>query len=335
MKIGPGKNRRGLSRNQGARPGSAGAHEAEAAPALGLAHPARLRYSDGRFRLPSDQAAAGQDIPRRPSSKSGPVAKKRMPPASSVPPGRDHHRRHRLQPEAVESIYAVGRPLTAAVLPDADLTGESARLAAACGLEVMLHLPLESNGNKTDPAGSGPAIREGKLRGEIRAEIDRCLARVRGAPRPQQSRGLGDDGKGGVDAPDSRDPQGAGTLFHRQPISDRGHRHPCGSRPDRSPPPPAGFFSTRNAAMRLAAGLRELFRSAKENGRAVAICHPKRVARRPGPSRRLGRILRRPPRFRLRGRRTRTRSRRQVSEADPGHDQKRAVFGLEGFPSTS
>jgi len=178
--------------------------------------------------------------------------------------------------EAVESAYAVGLPLTVAILPDADLTEESARLAAACGLEIMLHLPLESNGDKRGPEAGGPAIREGLSRGEIRAEIARCLARVPGARGLNNHEGSAATEKTELMRPileilkerglyfiDSRTT--AGTIARRE----------------------AARMGVRTAARRvfldaeagetaLAAGLRELFLRAKENGRAVAICHPKR-----------------------------------------------------------
>ena len=214
--------------------------------------------------------------PAGPPSKSGPVAKKRMPPASSVPLAAIIIDDIGYSLEAVESIYAVGRPLTVAVLPDADLTEESARLAAACGLEVMLHLPLESNGNKTDPAGSGPAIREGKSRGEIRAEIDRCLARVPGARGLNNHEGSATTEKAELMRPILEILKERGLYF----IDSRTTAATVALRE-------AGRIGVRAAARRVfldtergdeafAAGLRELFRSAKENGRAVAICHPKR-----------------------------------------------------------
>ena len=46
--------------------------------------------------------------------------------------------------EIVRALSALGKPLTVAVLPSCPHTGDAARAAAASGLEVMLHLPLEA-----------------------------------------------------------------------------------------------------------------------------------------------------------------------------------------------
>jgi polysaccharide deacetylase 2 family uncharacterized protein YibQ len=49
-------------------------------------------------------------------------------------------------PEAVDALCRFGVPVTASVLPFTPAGGEALAKAEACGLEVMLHLPLESLG---------------------------------------------------------------------------------------------------------------------------------------------------------------------------------------------
>lgn len=46
--------------------------------------------------------------------------------------------------EIVRALSALGKPLTVAVLPSCPHTADAARAAAASGMEVMLHLPLEA-----------------------------------------------------------------------------------------------------------------------------------------------------------------------------------------------
>ncbi|MBM3310582.1 MAG: divergent polysaccharide deacetylase family protein [Candidatus Aminicenantes bacterium] len=49
-------------------------------------------------------------------------------------------------PEAVDALCRLGVPITASILPFTPASGEVVAKAEACGLETMLHLPLESLG---------------------------------------------------------------------------------------------------------------------------------------------------------------------------------------------
>jgi polysaccharide deacetylase 2 family uncharacterized protein YibQ len=84
--------------------------------------------------------------------------------------------------EGVDELCRLGKPVTAAVLPLSPAAAETARRARACGLEVILHLPLESvNGNTYEPAGSGDGfILAGMPEDAVRTMIDGLLARVPG-----------------------------------------------------------------------------------------------------------------------------------------------------------
>jgi hypothetical protein len=81
--------------------------------------------------------------------------------------------------DIVRSLIALDRPLTAAVLPYAPYTRETAELARQGGLEVMLHLPLESL-ERRSPAGGLPAgmIRSGMDALDIKKDVEACLAQV-------------------------------------------------------------------------------------------------------------------------------------------------------------
>ncbi len=60
--------------------------------------------------------------------------------------------------EPVERLLAAGIPLTFSVLPDQSHTKELAAHIAAAGQEVMLHLPMEPENEKTNDPGSGALL---------------------------------------------------------------------------------------------------------------------------------------------------------------------------------
>lgn len=82
--------------------------------------------------------------------------------------------------EAVAEICKLGRPVTIAVLPLSPLAKETARRARACGLEVILHLPLESVNNYEGVNGGDGFIRSGMSEVQVRTTIDSLLSYVPG-----------------------------------------------------------------------------------------------------------------------------------------------------------
>lgn len=80
--------------------------------------------------------------------------------------------------EVARALCALGRPVTAAILPYAPKTREAAGLAAGCGVEVMLHLPLEALVPRENSAGR---IGSGMSANEVRARVAACLDQVPGA----------------------------------------------------------------------------------------------------------------------------------------------------------
>jgi uncharacterized protein len=74
-------------------------------------------------------------------------------------------------------LCGLGRPVTAAILPFAPQTRDTASLAAGCGLEIMLHLPLESLVPKEESAGR---ISSGMSAAEVRARVLECIDQVPG-----------------------------------------------------------------------------------------------------------------------------------------------------------
>jgi len=178
--------------------------------------------------------------------------------------------------EAVENAYAVGRPLTVAVLPYANLTEESARLAAACGLEIMLHLPLESNGENAGTKVIEGTIPAGATDEDVRTGVVKCLARVPNARGVNNHAGSATTEKAKSMRPILEVLKERGLYFidsrttsasvARQEAAKMGVRAAARQ----------VFIDAESGENAVAEKLRELFRLAKENGRAVGICHPKR-----------------------------------------------------------
>jgi hypothetical protein len=79
--------------------------------------------------------------------------------------------------ETARELCALGRPVTAAILPFASKTAETAALAAGCGVEIMLHLPLEALVPKETAAGR---ISSGMSEAEVRAKVNECIDQVPG-----------------------------------------------------------------------------------------------------------------------------------------------------------
>jgi polysaccharide deacetylase 2 family uncharacterized protein YibQ len=94
--------------------------------------------------------------------------------------------------DAIRVLCEMGRPVTAAILPFASHSKESAEMAAGCGLETMLHLPLESI---TPTEHSAGRISSGMSAEEVEARVLECLGEVpgcRGVNNHEGSRTTGD-----------------------------------------------------------------------------------------------------------------------------------------------
>ncbi len=95
--------------------------------------------------------------------------------------------------EDVEEIIAIGRPVTVAVLPGLAHSSEVARRVTAAGLEVLLHLPLESaDGNRAlGPNGVTTSMDESEIRAVVRSALESVPGAV-GINNHMGSRGSAD-----------------------------------------------------------------------------------------------------------------------------------------------
>jgi polysaccharide deacetylase 2 family uncharacterized protein YibQ len=82
--------------------------------------------------------------------------------------------------QAISDICALARPLTVAVLPMSPFAKETAAKARACGLDVILHLPLESVANHEGGSDGNGFILAGMSEAQVRATFDDMLSRVPG-----------------------------------------------------------------------------------------------------------------------------------------------------------
>jgi len=80
--------------------------------------------------------------------------------------------------EAILDLVDIGVPITVAILPDSPLARETAQIAHQNGLEVLLHLPLESINSDNGGNNMPGIIRTGMSPEEIRGTVERHLDQV-------------------------------------------------------------------------------------------------------------------------------------------------------------
>jgi len=177
-------------------------------------------------------------------------------------------------PEFLDELIALGEPLTISVLPYSAYPDQTARTAHAGGLEVLLHLPLESlnnHGAMTAAEGLIPAVAEPR---EIVSSFEASLSRVPfavGVNNHMGSRFTADESlmrplleairDRGLFFVDSRTT--AQTVAYREALS-------LGvAAAERNV-----FLDADEDRSLIRSRLLELFQKARRDGRAVGICHP-------------------------------------------------------------
>ena len=176
--------------------------------------------------------------------------------------------------EALDVLLGMGQPLTVAVLPDSAWASHTARIAHENGLEILLHIPLESL-NGYDPEGGG----NGTLLAAMTAEEIRRSFEA-GWSRVPHAKGVNNHTGSRFTA----DREAMRALL--APIKDRGlffvdSRTTAGSvayaEARRMGVPAAErdvFLDADEDRGRIRGRLLELFQKAKKSGQAVGICHP-------------------------------------------------------------
>ena len=176
--------------------------------------------------------------------------------------------------EALDELLGLGEPVTVSILPYSPYALETASRAHEKGLEVLLHLPLESlNGNGSE-SGTEGLIRSGMSEEEVRSLVGEDLDRVpyvRGVNNHMGSKVTADAAMMREILEPIRE---RGLFFLDSRTSGKsvaydvavGMGVPAVSR--------QVFLDADGDTGRIRERLFELFRIAQRDGRAVGICHP-------------------------------------------------------------
>lgn len=176
--------------------------------------------------------------------------------------------------EALDELLGLGEPVTVSILPYSPYALETASRAHEKGLEVLLHLPLESlNGNGSE-SGTEGLIRSGMSEEEVRSLVGEELDRVpyvRGVNNHMGSKVTADAAMMREILEPIRE---RGLFFLDSRTSGKsvaydvavGMGVPAVSR--------QVFLDADGDTGRIKERLLELFRIGRRDGRAVGICHP-------------------------------------------------------------
>jgi hypothetical protein len=265
--------------------------------ALGILIAALLAFL--YFESPGRKAAGKPEPPpaRKPAIAAKPAPEAGKKPEPAIPPAKPERVAPKPQPrggkpgealaaiiiddlgynlDAVEKLGALGRPVTVSVLPFAPLTAETVRLAAAFGLEVMLHLPLEPHPTKDERMEVEGTIRAGVPAAEVRADVIRCLERVPGARGVNNHAGSSVTESAAEMAPILDVLKERGLYF----IDSRTTKETVAYEEALQKGVKAAFrqvfIDAEAAEDAVHLRLEELFRLARKHGRAVGIAHARR-----------------------------------------------------------
>lgn len=176
--------------------------------------------------------------------------------------------------EVLNELLSLGEPVTVSILPFSSRAVETAEIAHGKGLEVLLHLPLESMNNHDTETATGGIIRSGMSEDDIRRIMTEDLDRVpfiAGVNNHMGSRVTAD---------------GSMMRFVLEPIGKRGLFFLDSRTSSKSvafdmaremgiPTSYRNVFLDADGDGHLVKErLFELFRLARKNGSAIGICHP-------------------------------------------------------------
>ena len=176
--------------------------------------------------------------------------------------------------ETLQELIALGRPVTVSVLPYGPQAAESARIAHENGLEVLLHLPLESLNNHDIMANTEGMILAGMTEPDIVRSVETSYARVPFAIGTNNHMGsrftaerdlmralLKPIKEKGLFFVDSRTTSKTVALDEARRMGIRAVERDV-------------FLDADEDRGRIRGRLIELFQKARKKGRAVGICHP-------------------------------------------------------------
>jgi len=175
--------------------------------------------------------------------------------------------------EAVEALCSLKKPITLSILPFAPLTQKTAEIARNAGLEMILHLPLESWSRPFKKNPSEGMIIKGMSGDEIKRDVEACLQQIpwsKGVNNHTGSRITEDPGMMSIILQVLKN---KGLYF----IDSRTTRHSVAFDQALQMGVPSAsrkvFIDAVDNEKAIQARLEELFRLAREKGQAVGIGH--------------------------------------------------------------
>lgn len=176
--------------------------------------------------------------------------------------------------ETLDEIIALGRPLTISVLPYSAHAAETARIAHEKGLEVLLHLPLESVNNHEAMAGTEGLIMAMMTEPAIVASFEASYDRVPFATGTNNHMGSRFTAERDLMRAILRPIKEKGLFF----VDSRTTAKTVALDEARRMGIPATerdvFLDADEDRGRIRGRLIELLQKARKKGRAVGICHP-------------------------------------------------------------
>jgi len=176
--------------------------------------------------------------------------------------------------EALDDIIRLGEPITISILPYGPETQETARLAHANNLEVLLHLPLESLNDHEADADTPGMILSNMSPEEIAQSFEASLARVPFAAGVNNHMGSKFTADGALMRTLLAPVKEKGLFFVDSRTSSQSVAYAEAIRMG-VPAAERNVFLDADADRSLIRSrLIELFKLAQKKGRAVGICHP-------------------------------------------------------------
>jgi polysaccharide deacetylase 2 family uncharacterized protein YibQ len=176
--------------------------------------------------------------------------------------------------DTLDALIALKRPVTVSVLPYSAHAAETARIARENGLEVLLHLPLESVNNHEDMAQTEGMIVAAMTEPAIVAAFEASFDRVPFAAGTNNHMGSRFTAERDLMRAILRPIKERGLFF----VDSRTTAKTVGLDEARKMGVPAAerdvFLDADEDRGRIRGRLIELFQKARKKGRAIGICHP-------------------------------------------------------------
>lgn len=176
--------------------------------------------------------------------------------------------------ETLDELIGLGRPVTVSVLPYSAHAAETARVAHENGLEVLLHLPLESLNNHEAMANTEGMILAGMTEPDIVRSFEESYARVPFAAGSNNHMGSRFTAERDLMQVILRPLKEKGLFFVDSRTTSKTVALDEARRMGIPSTERDVFLDADEDRGRIRGRLIELFQKARKKGRAVGICHP-------------------------------------------------------------